>query len=196
MKTTPIDRAQLLEAVKAEAKGSGIELLRQVLMDLDQAEELLKRAIKSRGTKPDYGLFDDVARYLGAKHGIVEEPVVEEMLLKTAVIEDLCSGVRELVVWLNKRGFDTCDSGDGTQAEDMECAVAFPMIAILSDPDQMMSESIRLRMELEALGLSFGCEEDWADEEAEWPAIQATYNPVDGVAVITLIGVLSKDVGL
>ena len=49
MKTTQIQRAQLLESVKEEAHGEGLELLRLVLMVLDTTEELLKEFVDTFG---------------------------------------------------------------------------------------------------------------------------------------------------
>lgn len=121
-------------------------------------------------------------------------------LLKTKTIEALSPGVKDLVLWLSEQGFQTSDSGDGTHyAHGMGCAVPYAMVAICSSPENMVSESLWLRHVLEKKGLVFGqghVQNDEQGEEIPWPQIQATYDPYDGTAVIVLVNVLSRDIGL
>jgi len=53
-------------------------------------------------------------------------------------------GVRELVRLLRAAGFNTCDSGDGSKAKDMECAVPYPMVAIQVEKKYFFQELDRL----------------------------------------------------
>lgn len=45
--TSQIDRANLLKSVREEAKGPGVDLLRQVLMDLDKVEAVYRGMVKA-----------------------------------------------------------------------------------------------------------------------------------------------------
>ena len=122
-------------------------------------------------------------------------------LLKQAVIDKLAPGVKELVVWLNAQGFPTCDSGDGSNFKnDMACGVPFPMVAINSDPRTLIADAGALYDALRARGVPFDLEARGytcdPPEEANWPQIEATYDPADGHAIIMLINVLSKDAKL
>jgi hypothetical protein len=47
-------------------------------------------------------------------------------------IASLDDGIRGLVLELNALGYRTTDSGDGTKAATMECAVDFPMVVVQS----------------------------------------------------------------
>jgi len=68
------------------------------------------------------------------------------MKLDKKIMEELSPGIKDFVVWLNDNGFDTIDSGDGSNHEDgMECAVEFPMVAIqVMDKNKLISEADRL----------------------------------------------------
>ena len=50
----------------------------------------------------------------------------------------LDAGIRDLVIELNALGYETTDSGDGTKADTMECAVDFPMVAIKSTREDVL----------------------------------------------------------
>ena len=106
-------------------------------------------------------------------------------------IDGLSPGIRDLVVWLNKSGFETTDSGDGSNHEDgMECASPYPMVAIeVPDKEHLIHYTDRLYDMLIRRGVEFGNDDDS-------PAIQASYNPEDGYPMIVVINVLSEDVQL
>lgn len=87
-------------------------------------------------------------------------------------------GIRETVRWLRGYGFDTCDSGDGSKAPDMECSVPFPMVAMLVDPAYLIGESHRLRGALSHEGI-----------EAKDGDIQASYDPTSMIGMIVLSNV-------
>lgn len=110
-------------------------------------------------------------------------------------IQNLSPGIRDLVVWLNARGFTTVDSGDGTNFEGgMGCAVPFAMIAIKTRPIQLIDDARSLMCLLEDRGVSFKPPANPSEqliEESCWPTIQATYNPQDRQAIIVLYNVTS-----
>lgn len=116
------------------------------------------------------------------------------------IIDGLSPGIKTLVLWLNTNGFQTIDSGDGSNAAaGMGCAIATPMVAILTCNDHMAQEADRLMTMLETRGVDFTAPpQDCADPEHEvtWPSIQASYDPGDGNAVIVLLNVTSEDIGL
>lgn len=108
----------------------------------------------------------------------------------------LDAGIRETVRLLRGRGFSTTDSGDGTKAEAMDCAVGFPMIAMRVDkPEYLVGEADRLHRIL-SIGhkLSFGAGSEEANPHA--PFIEATYSPIDKVSMIVLGNVDDKRLGL
>ena len=114
-------------------------------------------------------------------------------------INELSPEIKELVVWLNERGFETTDSGDGSNhAEGMECASEQPMVAIQVDhPLILIQEADRLYQELKAKGVDLIPPESDCDcVGITWPAVHASYDPVDGMAILVLLNVTSKDVGL
>ena len=110
------------------------------------------------------------------------------MRLPDHIIKGLSPGVRELVVWLNAWGFETVDSGDGSNyAAGMEGAMDCPMVAIVASPDDLVQDAVDLMDLLRDRGVKFGPEEGQ-------PRIQAIFDPADGSAVIVLTDVLSADV--
>lgn len=60
--------------------------------------------------------------------------------LTPEIIACLDEGIRAMVIDLDARGFQTTDSGDGTKAEVMDCAVDFPMVAVLSCRETMCQD--------------------------------------------------------
>ncbi len=102
----------------------------------------------------------------------------------------ISSGVRELVRWMNKMGFKTTDSGDGSNDKHgMGCAVPYPMVAVLSDSYYFFATADRLHRRLKERGVVFGNGKDN-------PRIEASYNPHDGVAVVVLVNVTDEIAGL
>ena len=87
--------------------------------------------------------------------------------------DELDPGIRNLVRTLRCTGFNTTDSGDGSKAKDMECALPFPMVTITTTRDSMCDEADRLAVLMDA-------------EEDEGWVIEASYSP-DGPAVIILM---------
>ena len=105
--------------------------------------------------------------------------------------DELDAGVRRLVRWLRKNRFDTTDSGDGTKVG-MECAWDCPMVSIREkDPSRLVSETVRLHALLESVGVH--ATPAAAPDVVTAPAIQANYDPVSGVSLITVTNVTDAD---
>jgi len=98
-------------------------------------------------------------------------------------LEGLSPNIRETVVFLRKNGFDTSDSGDGTNhANGMECALPTPHVFMPVPVKEMVSEADRL---LGILSFVKKLPEDFG--------IEVSYSPLDGVAMLMLFGVTDKD---
>jgi hypothetical protein len=105
--------------------------------------------------------------------------------------ETIDPGVRRLVRWLNDRGFATCDSGDGSKAPDMECALDVPNVSIVvADKYDLISTADRLRQDLEDIGVMVL---QMGPEMGKPPSIQAGYDAGGGNAWIDLLGVSDAD---
>lgn len=95
---------------------------------------------------------------------------------------ELDDGIRETVRALWKAGFMPTDSGDGSKAGTMECALEVHHVFMRCDPSSLIEEAERLM---------------WLT--ADWPrtgdyngnAIEASYSPNDGIAVLALFGVVA-----
>jgi len=98
-------------------------------------------------------------------------------------LDTLNPGIRRLVRLLRKAGFETTDSGDGVSNAHMECAMDQPNVHIICDPSNMARVSDELYQMLSKYSLDTCCDPD------DGPFIQASYNPADGDAMISLIGV-------
>jgi hypothetical protein len=119
--------------------------------------------------------------------------------LSDDTVMGLSSGIRSLVVWLDRQGFNTTDSGDGSNhAAGMEGAMPCPMVAITTEPHRLVADAQLLFRMLREQGVDFNhaCRGMTCDppEEANWPQIQASFDPADGSGIILLTNVLSKDV--
>ena len=105
------------------------------------------------------------------------EPLTNEQ------VAGLQPGIRNAVLWLRERGYDTCDSGDGTaHAAGMEGAVPWPMVVIRHGEDtpenRLTHRASGLMDLLIEHGLPFS-----GDERVQ---IEATYDPHDDTAIILL----------
>ena len=90
-------------------------------------------------------------------------------------------GVRSLVAWLNLRGFKTTDSGDGVSKADFIAegeALHVAHVHMRVGAIDLLNESQRLMTLLDEIGVT-----------VDPGTIQATYDPADGIAVLTLSGV-------
>lgn len=102
-------------------------------------------------------------------------------MLSRKVYDSLDPGIRETVRWLNDHNFDTTDSGDGTK-RDMECAMGVSNVAIrVFYEERLVSEADRLLMLIRQCGIK------------TYPnMIQASYDPVDKIGIILLMGIDDK----
>jgi hypothetical protein len=99
-------------------------------------------------------------------------------------------GVRGLVAALRADGFNTTDSGDGA-THDHPCDRPYPYVAIRVDPPAMHAETVRLVAWLRARGVALvSITEALATEMPSGPCAQLSFDPVDGVALIDVIGVV------
>jgi hypothetical protein len=103
-------------------------------------------------------------------------------------------GIRTTVLWLREHGFDTRDSGDGVSKIDVNAgdddfaALWYPHVAIIVPPDQLIAEARRLLKLLFARGIRI--DEQGPDESV--PAIEASFDPANDIAMIVLSGVDDK----
>jgi hypothetical protein len=102
--------------------------------------------------------------------------------------EQLDPGIRKLVLLLREvGGFDTTDSGDGSKAGSMECALDVPNVHMQCEPIHFRRWSFELlsvlRDHLKPEALS----------KLEPHAIQFTYSPIDEVGVLSLYGICDED---
>lgn len=104
------------------------------------------------------------------------------------VPDGISPGVRHLVTWLMERGFVTTDSGDGSNHRaGMECALPYANVfMVVQDPSRLISETHRLYDTLTAEGVMFANVE--GETTGDEPVIECSWNPVDNVAVIALLG--------
>lgn len=88
--------------------------------------------------------------------------------------KNLDPGIRRFVKWLNDRGYQTTDSGDGVTKG--EFGEPEPHVYMVVSADNLVCWAHMLRKDLNALGVTDG-------------QVQATYNPDDGVAMLSIHGV-------
>lgn len=84
--------------------------------------------------------------------------------------DSLDEGIRETVRMLRGHGFKTCDSGDGSKAATMSCAVDFPMVAVIASSKEAMCTEADLMFRLLRE----------TEPHRRWN-VDASYNPADGV---------------
>ena len=116
-------------------------------------------------------------------------PRVPADTLPPDVLAGLNPGVRRTVLALRAAGFATCDSGDGT-THAHPCDRDYPYVSIRVFALELPVEAARLLGVLRAWGLApvtvtaaldgaTGC---------HGVAVQASYDPVDGVALLDVLG--------
>ena len=80
-------------------------------------------------------------------------------------MNDLSPGIRDLVLALNAAGFNTVDSGDGSNhADGMCCALPYKHVFLASAPDRADDTLERLRLFMHEFG---GAWEVWLDDGVE-----------------------------
>ena len=104
--------------------------------------------------------------------------------------DDLNPGIRRTVQWLNDGSFQTCDSGDG-KTHEHACDRDYPYVVIRCDPMYLVGEADRLRRSLREIGISLKAQGHALNESGKLfcACIQASYDPVDRMALIDLMGV-------
>jgi hypothetical protein len=91
--------------------------------------------------------------------------------------------IRFTVTYLQSQGFNTVDSGDGkTHAH--ECDRDYAYVSIRVGSHRLLDEADRLYMLLLKLGVPMG---EVGPADSPRPCIQATYDPVNGFAIIDLM---------
>lgn len=95
---------------------------------------------------------------------------------------DLDPGILGTVRLLWDAGFVTTDSGDGTKAGQMGCAIAVPHVFMRCEPAVLVAEARRL--------VYFAASHGLVAADGHGIAVQATYSPADGVAMLMLFGTL------
>jgi len=97
--------------------------------------------------------------------------------------EALSPGVRRTVMMLWRAGFHTVDSGDGKSNEGMGCEIDIANVHMTCESGDLTSAADDLHVLLSEHGVDTGC------DPGVGPFIQATYNPADGSAIVSLYGV-------
>lgn len=101
------------------------------------------------------------------------------------IYKDMNPGIVKTVRWLREAGFKTCDSGDG-ETHDHECDQSMPYVHMLCDPVKLVSEADRLCSLLQSVH-GVACYYNEPNEND--PCIQATYNPGDRTAILSLYNI-------
>jgi len=100
--------------------------------------------------------------------------------------DGLNPGIVKTVQWLHANGFNTCDSGDG-ETHNFDCDLDIPFVHMIVQPDQLASESKRLFDLLTAKGHKI--KEFDAEADDGGPNIQASYDPANDIATLSLFNV-------
>lgn len=104
--------------------------------------------------------------------------------------DELSPGIRGAVKWLRDNGFNTCDSGDGSNFEQgMECAWEQPMVIIAVSREKLLSEADRLLALLEAEGVPLTPQGgDDPHEPQDCVMVDAVYLPAqNGRCIISVV---------
>lgn len=102
---------------------------------------------------------------------------------------DLDPGIRGTVLWLRAHNYETTDSGDGSKAETMECALDRPNVAMVVAPGEMVAEADRLARLLASRGVELV-------HDFEGPTLEASYQPGHSDALLLLLCVDDEALGL
>lgn len=99
--------------------------------------------------------------------------------------DELDPGIREVVRFLNEAGFTTTDSGDGVSKTDPDgCHLDIANVHLIVSTAEAVAESHKVSDLFEGCGVMFSP----AHPDAPEPSIQLTYNPHDGVAIVSVYG--------
>lgn len=108
-----------------------------------------------------------------------------------AFYDGLSPKIRKLVRLLHRYGFETTDSGDGTNAaEGMSCAVQYPMVAISVTRGRPLKEVTRaVWLTLSEEGVPMG----EPDAHGNIRDVQCTYSEADEIALVLVVHVTDDD---
>lgn len=103
--------------------------------------------------------------------------------------DDLDPGIRRVVRLLNQHGFRTSDSGDGSKAATMPCAVDYPMVVIPVDGQGEMVADRVFRL------LTTHSTISWEPTMTglRYPQVDYCYLPAYGNGVVTVQNLLDVD---
>lgn len=95
-------------------------------------------------------------------------------------------GVRNLVVWLRSRSFNTTDSGDGItkiNAGNIDALDVPHVFMRVADASLLYAEALRLQYVL------------WTEHgiKRQPGRVEASYDPANGIAVLSLTGISDTD---
>lgn len=108
----------------------------------------------------------------------------KKVKLEDIKIRDINPGIENTVKWLRERGFKTCDSGDGN-TNLYECDISIPYVHMICNPNSLFIETKRLQYELNIIGIKVMP----YSEDGKSPSIEASWNPCDEFATISLYNV-------
>jgi hypothetical protein len=104
--------------------------------------------------------------------------------------DDLDPGIRRVVRLLNQHGFVTSDSGDGSKAGVMECAVDYPMVVVV--PTSRGEDEAH-----DIHGLLVGASRDpsvWEQTmERPFAQVEYFYHPHTQTGLISITGFADRD---
>lgn len=104
-------------------------------------------------------------------------------------MKNLNPGITRTVAWLREHGFNTQDSGDGA-THDFECDQPIPYVHMMVKDPILLVGTVR---KLERLLAERGVSLQPMNEAGTAPAIEASWNPRDGFAIVTLWNVADAD---
>lgn len=110
--------------------------------------------------------------------------------IDTLDYSELDPNIRETVRLLRRAGFDTTDSSDGATHRYMSADIDFPYVCVHTSPEDMVNASRKIKPLLESVGVSFSIPQS---QDHAGPTIEASYSPVDGVAVVMVNFVVDSE---
>lgn len=99
------------------------------------------------------------------------------------MIHALNPGIVNTVAWLQSKGLQTVDSGDG-KTHDFECDRDHAYVVMVVKPADLAAEADRLMALLRLAGIEVKAH---GPEGTTHPAISASYDPGNGVAILDLM---------
>ncbi len=98
--------------------------------------------------------------------------------MKTIDYDQFDPGIRRVVWLLNQHGFVTSDSGDGSRAGVMECAVEYPMVVVQLMPGECTYGPSRVRSVFNLLRRVSRDRSIWTPQmEVPFAQVEYSYQP-------------------